>query len=68
MIRLNFLSYSIDIDCPSGNTILTFRLEAFFVLKKNIYSEDTTMPLKGEINACAEESHRPFSFIEIVQI
>jgi len=65
---LIFLSYNIDTDCPSRNTILTFRLETSFVFKKT-NSEDTTMPLRVEINACVEESLRPFFFIiKIVQI
>jgi len=69
MILLIFLSYSIDTACPSRNTILTFRLETSFVFKKT-NSEDRTMPLRVEINACVEESHCLFIIIiiEIVQI
>jgi hypothetical protein len=52
MIRLDFLSYSINTDCFSGNKILTFGLEVSFVFskKKKMNNEDTTMPLRKEMH------------------
>jgi hypothetical protein len=51
MIRLDFLSYSINTDCFSGNKILTFGLEVSFVFsKKKMSNEDTTMPIRREMH------------------